>query len=54
MGLFKKKESRPTPADTPPNRSYSGGRKRQTIMPLEVKLLALEALQHGLTRGEED
>jgi len=48
MGLFNRKKPGSEEAEKPPTPT----RRRSHIVPLEIKLLALEALQTGLTRGE--
>jgi transposase InsO family protein len=52
MGLFNRKKAPAKPADKPLEQGRTPSRRRAAITPLEVKLLALEALQNGLTRSE--
>ena len=50
MGLFRRKKARARESDFPVHRSPAGSRRKATLIPMEVKLLALEALQTGLYR----
>jgi len=52
MGLFNRSKSRSDSSEQAPASGRSAPRKRHTLTPLEIKLLALEAIQNGLTRSE--
>jgi len=52
MRLFRRNKSTPPSAAEPTPKSQSSSPKRRPLLPLEIKLLALDALQQGLTRSE--
>ncbi|MEZ4389048.1 MAG: helix-turn-helix domain-containing protein [Candidatus Krumholzibacteriia bacterium] len=52
MRLFKRKQTTPKSPPEVPAKTTGGAPKRRSVTPLEIKLLALDALQQGLTRGE--
>ena len=52
MGLFRRKKTSPRESDSLVPRSPAASRRKATLTPMEVKLLALEALQTGLTKAE--
>jgi len=52
MGLFNRNKSRPETPPEQPHRAAPARRRKATLLPLEVKLLALDALQNGLTQAE--